>query len=128
MNAYGFGSGDPVNYSDPFGLCPVTAIDKTPCDNPSTLAAYAHYIGGSGTPLTRDFATIDTKKVKPSQFSAVQAALKGAKPGTTQIDGKMPFDTHDKVDGNITLRLQGTLTTSCVSESCAYTFKGSLSA
>jgi len=40
----------------------------------------------------------------------------------------MPFDTHDKVDGNITLRLQGTLTTSCVSESCAYTFKGSLSA
>jgi RHS repeat-associated protein len=23
MNAYGFASGDPVNYSDPFGLCPI---------------------------------------------------------------------------------------------------------
>ena len=23
MNAYGFGSGDPITYSDPFGLCPI---------------------------------------------------------------------------------------------------------
>src|SRR6185312_6077592 len=27
MNAYGFGNGDPITYSDPFGLCPVPIWD-----------------------------------------------------------------------------------------------------
>lgn len=27
MNAYGFGSGDPITYSDPFGLCPIPPWD-----------------------------------------------------------------------------------------------------
>ena len=31
MNLYGFAGGDPVNFSDPMGLCPVTAADPTPC-------------------------------------------------------------------------------------------------
>lgn len=31
MNLYGFAGGDPVNFSDPYGLCPVTATDPTPC-------------------------------------------------------------------------------------------------
>ncbi len=30
MNLYGFADGDPVNYSDPFGLCPYP--DGSPCD------------------------------------------------------------------------------------------------
>jgi RHS repeat-associated protein len=34
MNAYGFAGGDPVTYSDPFGLCPVTKEDPTPCPDP----------------------------------------------------------------------------------------------
>ncbi len=33
LNAYGFASGDPVNFDDPFGLCPVTVEDPTPCPN-----------------------------------------------------------------------------------------------
>ena len=31
LSAYGFAGGDPVNFSDPFGLCPVTKEDPTPC-------------------------------------------------------------------------------------------------
>lgn len=31
VNVYGFAAGDPVNFSDPFGLCPVTKEDPTPC-------------------------------------------------------------------------------------------------
>jgi hypothetical protein len=30
LNAYGFANGDPVNYSDPFGLCPIPASDCPP--------------------------------------------------------------------------------------------------
>ena len=38
LNAYGFASGDPVNYSDPMGLCPVCLV---------ALAAYEVYEIGS---------------------------------------------------------------------------------
>jgi hypothetical protein len=31
LNLYGFASGDPVNFSDPFGLCPQEAKDGTYC-------------------------------------------------------------------------------------------------
>jgi len=30
LNAYGFANGDPVNYDDPFGLCPID-VDGVPC-------------------------------------------------------------------------------------------------
>ncbi len=30
LNLYGFASGDPVNFSDPFGLCPIE-VDGIPC-------------------------------------------------------------------------------------------------
>jgi RHS repeat-associated protein len=30
LNVYGFGGGDPVNFTDPFGLCPVE-VDGVPC-------------------------------------------------------------------------------------------------
>jgi hypothetical protein len=31
MNKYGFGAGDPINYSDPFGLCKGPKGEKRPC-------------------------------------------------------------------------------------------------
>jgi RHS repeat-associated protein len=44
MNLYGFAGGDPVNFSDPFGLCPVTATDPVPCS--VTYGAALGAIGG----------------------------------------------------------------------------------
>ncbi len=32
MNVYGFANGDPVNFSDPFGLCPMHLTGR-PCGN-----------------------------------------------------------------------------------------------
>jgi len=43
MNLYGFAGGDPVNFSDPFGLCPEW-VDGKPCD----LNAVASFAAGFG--------------------------------------------------------------------------------
>lgn len=57
MNLYGYASGDPVNFSDPFGLCPVTAEDPTPCG--LTGAAIGTVAGaGLGVALTAGCAGI----------------------------------------------------------------------
>lgn len=127
LNAYGFAAGDPINYSDPFGLCPY-ALDHVPCDNPSTLSAFGHYLARSGAPLTEDFANIDTRRVKPSQFAAVKRALTVGKSGVVQVDDKMGFNTGNLVLGNIVLRLQGKLTTTCSNGSCSWAFLGTLGA
>lgn len=42
MNLYGFAAGDPVNYSDPFGLCPIEK-DGVPCGG--TGAAIGAVVG-----------------------------------------------------------------------------------
>lgn len=46
MNLYGFASGDPVTYSDPFGLCPPK--DDKPC---TAVGAYGE---GRNTVITYD--------------------------------------------------------------------------
>ncbi len=43
LNLYGFGGGDPVNFSDPFGLCPEW-VDGKPCN----LNAVASFAAGFG--------------------------------------------------------------------------------
>ena len=54
MNAFGFASGDPVNYSDPFGLCPPKDWNFFTCDGCFTLAGAAagtlvgEWMGGIG--------------------------------------------------------------------------------
>jgi len=60
LNVYGFNGGDPVNFSDPFGLCPVTASDPTPC--PSTavgvvIGAVTGTVVGVVVAATCDVAT-----------------------------------------------------------------------
>ncbi|HET9636780.1 MAG TPA: RHS repeat-associated core domain-containing protein [Gemmatimonadaceae bacterium] len=44
LNSYGFAEADPVNFSDPFGLCPVTATDPVPCST-----TYGAAFGALGT-------------------------------------------------------------------------------
>jgi RHS repeat-associated protein len=43
LNAYGFAGGDPVNFSDPFGLCPEW-VDGMPC-NLNSIASFAAGFG-----------------------------------------------------------------------------------
>ncbi|HEY2855278.1 MAG TPA: RHS repeat-associated core domain-containing protein [Gemmatimonadaceae bacterium] len=47
LNTYGFGEGDPVNYSDPFGLCAFPK-DPRPCSQVWNGFGYAHggWLGG----------------------------------------------------------------------------------
>ncbi len=47
MNLYGFAGGDPVNFSDPFGLC--TIKDWTDCKFLSFTAGAGLGIGASGS-------------------------------------------------------------------------------
>jgi hypothetical protein len=45
LNLYGFAAGDPVNFSDPFGLCPPE--DDTPCPTPAAGKNPVEFIGGT---------------------------------------------------------------------------------
>jgi len=57
LNAHGFAGGDPVSYSDPFGLCPIE-LDGIPCVVYSTGA--------------------DLSKLKPETMSALQELAEGS--------------------------------------------------
>ncbi|HTD62983.1 MAG TPA: RHS repeat-associated core domain-containing protein [Gemmatimonadaceae bacterium] len=49
LNAYGFGSGDPINFSDPFGLCP-GENNNLPCAFTwGVKGLVLGFIGGAGT-------------------------------------------------------------------------------
>ncbi len=49
MNLYGFAGGDPVNFSDPFGLCPPQDRDIASCDLIQKAANWAARNGHTGT-------------------------------------------------------------------------------
>ncbi|WP_337172379.1 RHS repeat-associated core domain-containing protein [Gemmatimonas aurantiaca] len=67
LNLYGFGSGDPVNYRDPMGLCPVPSL---------CLAAAGAILGGGGRVLLN--LTIDRPWKEGVLETAVGGALIGA--------------------------------------------------
>ena len=52
MNAYGYAGGDPVNFSDPFGLCPPEDNNTDDCQSDPKGGRRAAYCpaGSSGTP------------------------------------------------------------------------------
>jgi RHS repeat-associated protein len=53
LNSYGFASGDPVNYSDPFGLCPEW-LTRKPC--PGAVDVGAGFVPGVSSGI--DLATV----------------------------------------------------------------------
>lgn len=57
MNLYGFAAGDPVNFSDPFGLCPQEAKDGTYCLDLFIQATSAMGLRGDNRGLDPDAPT-----------------------------------------------------------------------
>ncbi len=52
LNLYGYGNGDPINFSDPFGLCPdLTSLDPEDCEA-SKEATVSVGVGVSAVPGT----------------------------------------------------------------------------
>ncbi|MFQ5705771.1 MAG: RHS repeat-associated core domain-containing protein, partial [Gemmatimonadales bacterium] len=47
LNLYGFANGDPINFSDPFGLCPIW-VDGIPCVGP--VAGASDLVAANGPP------------------------------------------------------------------------------
>lgn len=95
------------------------------CFPTTTLNGLTHYIAGSGTPLDLQFSEINTPNVNATYFPQVQDLLNSGQSGQYIIDTRMPYTTSNTFEilGNITLRLQGTLT---IDESGSWSFNGTL--
>ncbi|MCG8470039.1 MAG: lipid II-degrading bacteriocin, partial [Gemmatimonadetes bacterium] len=129
LNLYGFAGGDPINFSDPFGLMPCDP-PEIPCDNPNAAQALAHFVGGSGAPLTMSFLTVNTSSVRARDFPDVDAIIGMGGQGTFEIDDRTTLSvpgSQGLVLGNITLSVQGTLTVGC-EKLCEFNFRGTLKA
>ena len=114
LNRFGYGEGNALRFVDAFGLL-------------SSREAFMHYLAGTGTAKYMQFSEIDTSSVKPSQFPKVKAELgKGCQQKRVQLDDRAPFTSSGDafiIVGNITLRLQGTLSVEC---DCSWRFDGVL--
>jgi RHS repeat-associated protein len=126
INLYGFANGDPVSYSDPYGL----RADTIPDSNLTRTEAFNHYKGGTGEEILVPFNSINTSDVSATDFQGFNNALSQARrAGRTQnvgIDTRQSYTTSGEdwpVYGRITLRLQGTLSVQC-GKSCSWSFSG----
>lgn len=82
LNVYGYAAGDPVNYSDPFGLCPEDAggDGKTEdySDCPEGSSGYYAYLDAEGNGgVVNDFrgAVASCKEDDTCKFTAVAGAV-----------------------------------------------------
>jgi RHS repeat-associated protein len=102
LNLYGFANGDPVNFSDPFGLCPPEDNNWTPaCDEPlideSANTFFTVWgVGGAVKGLARGLRALGRALLRKEATSvgtaaaenpALQNALKALYQGTDEIAG-----------------------------------------
>jgi hypothetical protein len=86
MNLYGYANGDPVNHSDPFGLCPVPADDCPPGYWTAVGTAAGALLGGAGGGTGGFFAGAGVGAIPGAAVGAMKGAALGGAAGAT-IDG-----------------------------------------
>ena len=109
MNLYGFGGGDPVNFSDPFGLCPEW-VDGKPCN----LNAAASFAAGFGDAVS--FGATNWVRDKVGTNDVVD------KDGAAYFGGQVGWFVAGAALGSATagaIREGSTLATSCPARSLA---------
>lgn len=84
MNAYGFASGDPVNFSDPFGLC---AWHEMSCWNDKLLA-----LGSSGSAIGRFAGAAASLALELTGAVSVDENARGAAGGSRVAMAGLAFD------------------------------------
>jgi RHS repeat-associated protein len=83
MNLYGFAAGDPVSYSDPFGLCPPEDNNLTTCTGFWTVtgALLGGALGGTGGGAGGFFAGAGVGAIPGAAAGGLEGALLGARLG-----------------------------------------------
>jgi RHS repeat-associated protein len=131
INTYGYVGGSPIALADPHGLAGGSVYPTKP---PSTytfdpLAGLMSYMMGGGAPVNVPFSQINTSSIDPIFFQGFLTSLGGSCVSRTiPISDTRPFGTsglNAAVLGNVTLVLNGVLTTNC---DCTWSFSGNLSA
>lgn len=100
MNLYGFAGGDPVTYSDPFGLCPIE-VDGIPCA--VTYAAAGAGIGAGAAAFSTGVCAVGTVGVcglaAPGTIAGGAAAgglIGGVKPSRKPFQGECEGTSHHR--------------------------------
>jgi RHS repeat-associated protein len=86
LNTYGFASGDPVNFSDPLGLCPIPADDCPPGYFTALGTAVGAIIGGVGGGTGGFFGGAGVGAIPAGVLGAAKGAALGGAAGAL-IDG-----------------------------------------
>jgi RHS repeat-associated protein len=80
LNSYGFAAGDPVTYSDPYGLCPgipdTNQLDPTDCP-PGYFTLIGTVLGGAGGALVGGVAGLVCLETGPGVIVCVAAGAAG---------------------------------------------------
>lgn len=97
LNLYGFASGDPVNFSDPFGLCPegklevngecVDLLTGTP---PAVVPRVARAGAVAGAAARGARIMMETRRILASaEFATIRAAAQSGAAAEVQIAGRV---------------------------------------
>jgi RHS repeat-associated protein len=105
MNLYGFAGGDPVDYSDPFGLCP--PADQNPYDCPGKMGAFV-MLGQMVPQINREVALFLPKQAATAASGLALESVIGKALGwvTGRFAGSVIASGNEDV---ITLYHQGNL-------------------
>lgn len=118
LNAYGFAGGDPVNFGDPFGLCPkdLGGDGKTPtmADCPEGSAGRRRFISGAAEsatdPLFLIFGGLEIKEGEALASGGARLVSRiGENPGLARIAGRLEAGVQESIDRLTAKLAQGNL-------------------